>query len=304
LSLSKHERGFVQIDRDRVLPIIKAALKEDIGKSDITTSALVDKFLSSRATIIAKEDCVVCGLKIAEWTMAQVDYSVRFKPNCNDGDFVGKDKELFFLEGHVSSILRAERTMLNFIGFLSGIATETKRFVDKTKSHGVKIMDTRKTYPLLRYLEKYAVSAGGGANHRMGLYDQVLIKDNHIKLYGVQRTAYSEKNKKVTLKDLVETARKKNVRGTVIEIEVANTAEFQDALQGKPDIIMLDNMTPQDVRACVEIRRMSKTKAILEVSGGITIDNIDHYASTGIDMISVGALTHSVKSIDVSLEIV
>ncbi len=292
----------MQLDRDRALPIIKAALKEDIGKGDITTSALVDKFLSSRATIIAKEDCVVCGLKLAEWIMAQVDYSVRFKPNCNDGDFVGREKELAFLEGHVSSILRAERTMLNFIEFLSGIATKTKRFVDKVKPYGVKIMDTRKTYPLLRYLEKYAVSAGGGANHRMGLYDQVLIKDNHIRCQSVK---VSKSNaKKATLKDLVETARKKNVRGTVIEIEVTNPAGFADALQGKPDIIMLDNMTPKDIKACVEIRRMSKTKAMLEVSGGINIDNIDQYAGTGIDMISVGALTHSVKSIDVSLEIV
>ncbi|MDO8535427.1 MAG: carboxylating nicotinate-nucleotide diphosphorylase [Candidatus Omnitrophota bacterium] len=292
----------MQLERDRVLPIIKAALKEDIGKGDITTTALVDKFLSSRATIIVKEDCVACGLKIAEWVMAQVDYSVRFKPNCNDGDFVGKDKELAFLEGHVSSILRAERTMLNFIEFLSGIATKTKRFADKVKPFGVKIMDTRKTYPLLRYLEKYAVSAGGGSNHRMGLYDQVLIKDNHIKCHSVNVS--KSQLKKVTLKELVETSRKKNIRGTVIEIEVADTAEFQDALQGKPDIIMLDNMTPKDVKACVEIRRMSKTKALLEVSGGITIDNIDQYANTGIDMISVGALTHSVKSIDVSLEIV
>jgi len=290
----------VQIDRDRVLPIIKAALKEDIGRGDITTSVLVDKFLSSRATIIAKEDCVVCGLKIAEWIMTQVDYSVRFKPNCNDGDFVGRDKELAFLEGHISSILRAERTMLNFIEFLSGIATKTKTFVDLVKPYGVKIMDTRKTYPLLRYLEKYAVSTGGGSNHRMGLYDQVLIKDNHIRIHQVT----IPHGHRLSLKELVETARKKNMRGTVIEIEAANTAEFQDALQGKPDIIMLDNMTPEDVKACVEIRRMSKTKAMLEVSGGINIDNIDQYASTGIDMISVGALTHSVKSIDVSLEIV
>ena len=298
----------MELDRDRVLPIIKAALKEDIGKGDITTTALVDKFLSSRATIIANEDCVVCGLKIAEWTMAQVDYSVRFKPNCNEGDFVGKDKELAFLEGHVSSILRAERTMLNFIEFLSGIATRTKTFVDKVKPYGVKIMDTRKTYPLLRYLEKYAVSAGGGANHRMGLYDQVLIKDNHIKSHQVTPStslrAGKSQGRKLSLKELVETARKKNMRGTVIEIEVTNPAEFADALQGKPDIIMLDNMTPKDVKACVEIRRMSKTKAMLEASGGINIENIDQYANTGLDMISVGALTHSVKSIDVSLEIV
>jgi nicotinate-nucleotide pyrophosphorylase (carboxylating) len=292
----------MQLDRDRVLPIIKAALKEDIGKGDITTTALVDKFLSSRATIIAKEDCVVCGLKIAEWAMAQVDYSVRFKPNCNDGDFVGKDKELAFLEGHVSSILRAERTMLNFIEFLSGISTKTKTFVDKVKPHGIKVMDTRKTYPLLRYLEKYAVSMGGASNHRMGLYDQVLIKDNHIRCHS--STVLKPGARKETLKDLVEIARKKNIKGTVIEIEVSNTLEFQDAIQGKPDIIMLDNMTPKDVKACVEIRRMSRTKPMLEVSGGINVDNIDQYANMGIDMISVGALTHSVKSIDVSLEIV
>ena len=290
----------MQLDKDRVLPIIKAALKEDIGKGDITTSALVDKFLSSRAVIVAKEDCVVCGLKISEWTMAKIDYSVRFKPNCNDGDFVGKGKELAFLEGHTNSILRAERTMLNFLSLLSGIATGTKTFIDKVKPCGVKIMDTRKTYPLLRCLEKYAVTCGGGSNHRMGLYDQVLIKDNHIKGQG----SWGKGQGKITLKNLAETARKKNIKGTVIEIEVTNPAEFEDALQGKPDIIMLDNMSPLDVKACVEIRRMSKTKALIEVSGGINLDNIGQYANTGIDMISIGALTHSVKSIDVSLEII
>ncbi len=287
----------MRLDKERVIPIIKASLKEDIGKGDITSAALVDKFLSSRATIITREDCVVCGLQIAEWLMAQIDYSVRFKPNCNDGDFVGKDKELVFIEGRLNSILRAERTMLNFLELLSGIATKTKAFVDKTKPYGVKVMDTRKTFPLLRYLEKYAVSVAGGYNHRMGLYDQVLIKDNHIKCQSV-------KVSKSNLKELVETARKKNIKGTIVEIEVANTVEFDDALRGKPDIIMLDNMSPADVKACVEIRRMSKTKALLEVSGGITLETIEEYAKTGVDMISVGALTHSVKSIDMSLEIV
>ncbi|MFA5500803.1 MAG: carboxylating nicotinate-nucleotide diphosphorylase [Candidatus Omnitrophota bacterium] len=287
----------MRLDKERVIPIIKASLKEDIGKGDITSAALVDKFLSSRATIITREDCVVCGLQIAEWLMAQIDYSVRFKPNCNDGDFVGKDKELVFIEGHLNSILRAERTMLNFLELLSGIATKTKVFVDKAKPYGVKIMDTRKTFPLLRYLEKYAVSVAGGYNHRMGLYDQVLIKDNHIKCQSV-------KVSKCQLKELVETARKKNIKGTIVEIEVANTVEFDDALRGKPDIIMLDNMSPADVKACVEIRRMSKTKALIEVSGGITLETIEEYAKTGVDMISVGALTHSVKSIDMSLEVV
>jgi len=290
----------MKLDKERVLPIIKAALKEDIGKGDITTSVLVDKFLSSRAAIITKEDCVVCGLEIAEWLMAQIDYSVRFRPNCKDGDFVGRNKEVAYMEGHTSSILRAERTMLNFLEFLSGIATKTKAFVDKAKPYGVKIMDTRKTFPLLRYLEKYAVSAGGGANHRMGLYDQVLIKDNHIRGSWI----VDRGSKKMTLKELVELARKKNLKGTVVEIEVTNTAEFEDALKGHPDIIMLDNMGAKEVKACVEIRRMSKTKALIEVSGGINLENIEEYAKTGIDIISVGSLTHSVKSIDMSLEVI
>jgi nicotinate-nucleotide pyrophosphorylase (carboxylating) len=291
----------MQLEKERVLPIIKAALKEDIGKGDITTSALVNKFLSSKAAIVTNQDCVVCGLQIAEWVMAQMDYSVRFKPNCKDGDFVGKGKELAFLEGQANSIIRAERTMLNFVEFLSGIATKTKSFVDKVKPYGVKVMDTRKTYPLLRYLEKYAVSVGGGANHRMGLYDQILIKDNHIKSCCGQYTASGGK---ITLKDLVELARKKNSKGTVTEIEVTEPVEFEDALQGKPDIIMLDNMDLKDVKACVEIRRMSRIKTLIEVSGGINLDNVEEYAKTGVDMVSIGGLTHSVKSIDISLEVV
>ena len=287
----------MQLDKARALPIIKAALKEDIGKGDITTTALTEKTASSKASVIAKDDCVVCGLKIAEWAMAQVDFSVRFKPNCNDGDFVGSGKEIAYLEGHTDSILRAERTMLNFLSFLSGVATATKAFAEKAKPYGVKIMDTRKTLPLMRYLEKYAVFTGGGVNHRMGLYDQVLIKDNHIKVV-------SSKGQAASLKNLVETARKKNLKGTRIEIEVTSVEEFNDALAGKPDIIMLDNMTPQNVRSCVEIRRLSKIKPLLEVSGGINLDTIEEFSKVKPDMISIGSLTASVRSIDISLEIV
>ena len=285
------------LEKERALAIIKAALKEDIGKGDITTTALVDKFASSKASIIAKEDCVVCGLKIAEWVMAQVDFSVRFKPNCDDGHFVGSGKELAYLEGHTHSILRAERTILNFLSFLSAIATTTKTFADKVKPYGVKIMDTRKTIPLMRYLEKYAVFTGGGSNHRMGLYDQVLIKDNHI-------AAASSHGPGVSLKKIIETTRKKNLKGTKIEIEVGNVEEFNDALAGSPDIIMLDNMTPQNVRSCVEIRRLSKIKPILEVSGGIHLDTVEDFAKMKPDVISVGSLTASVKSIDMSLEMI
>ena len=284
----------MKLEKARALPIIKAALKEDIGAGDVTTTALVDKLADSQASIITNDDCVACGLEIAEWAMAAIDYSVRFKPNCNDGAFVGAGKELVFMDGHTGSILRAERTMLNFISFLSGIATRTRQYVEKAKPYGVKILDTRKTIPLLRYLEKYAVAVGGGANHRMGLYDQVLIKDNHIKAHG----------KKCSLRELVEAARRKNIKGTVIEIEVSNTQEFADAISGKPDIIMLDNMSPSEVRSCMEIRRLSKFKPVLEVSGGVSLDNIEDYAKTKVDTISVGSLTSSVKAVDLSLEIV
>lgn len=291
----------MQLDKERVLPIIKAALKEDIGKADLTTNALIDKFATSGATIIAKEDCVVCGLQVAEWAMAQVDYSVRFKPNCKDGSLIGSGKDVAFLEGHTNAILRAERTMLNFLTFLSGIATKTKQFVDKAKPYGVMIMDTRKTMPLLRYLEKYAVFAGGGTNHRMGLYDQVLIKDNHIK---AKNSKVKTQNENTKLKNLTELARKNSPKGTKIEIEVTSIEEFNDALAGRPDIIMLDNMGSREVKACAEIRRGSKIKPLLEISGGIDLDNVEEYAKTKVDMISVGSLTGSIKAIDMSLEIV
>lgn len=293
----------MQLDKERTLSIIKAALKEDIGKGDITTTAIIDRVTSQKASVTAKEECVVCGLQIAEWLMAQIDYSVRFKPNAKDGAFIGAGKEVAFLEGHTASILRGERTILNFLSLLSGVATRTKQFVDKARPYGVKIMDTRKTAPLLRYLEKYAVFAGGGTNHRMGLYDQALIKDNHI---GAARIAHNLEGKKkdFAIKEIIELCRRRMLKGTVIEVEVTNIEEFNDALSGKPDIIMLDNMSVREVSSCVEIRRLSRTKPLLEVSGGITIDNVEDYARTRVDMVSVGSLTNSFKAIDMSLEIV
>jgi nicotinate-nucleotide pyrophosphorylase (carboxylating) len=301
----------MKLDKGRVIPIIRSALKEDIGKGDITTGVLIDKFDSANAAIVVNEDCVICGMDIAEWTVSQVDYSVRFKPNCKDADEVVAGKEVAFIEGHLGSILRAERTVLNFLSFLSGIATSTKKFVDIAAPYGVKVMDTRKTLPLLRYLEKYAVFTGGGSNHRMGLYDQVLIKDNHIKAQSSKLKAQSgpiksriqNSESKYGLKDLVDKARKGNIKGTVIEIEVTGIEEFKDAISGKPDIIMLDNMTIADVKACVDIRKAHKAKPLLEVSGGIRFENIEEYARAKVDMISIGSLTSSVKSIDMSLEV-
>ncbi len=291
----------MKLEKLRVLPIIRSALREDIGKGDITTSAVIGKSDSAKAVVVAKEDCVVCGLEIAEWLASFVDYSVRFRPNTKDGALVGAGKELIFLEGRAASILRAERTMLNFLAFLGGIATTTRRYVDRAKPYGVKILDTRKTLPLLRYLEKYAVFTGGGVNHRMGLYDQVLIKDNHIA--GIRGQGQGS-GKKKPLAEIVRMARNRNLLGTVIEIEVGTIEEFNDALLGKPDIIMLDNMSVREIKACIEIRRLSKIKPVLEASGGITLDNIEEYARTKVDTISIGSLTSSVNSIDMSLEMI
>jgi nicotinate-nucleotide pyrophosphorylase (carboxylating) len=293
----------MQLDKARALAIIKAALKEDIGAGDITTGAVIDKATSIDTVMLTREDCVVCGLQIAEWVIGAVDYSVRFKPNCSDGDLAGAWKELAYIEGRAQSILKAERVMLNLVSFLSGIATRTRSFVDIAKPYGVKIMDTRKTLPLLRYLEKYAVFTGGGTNHRMGLYDAVLIKDNHIRVSGIWHRG-EDSGEKMKLKDLVEMARKNNIKGTVVEVEVENLKEFNDAISGKPDIIMLDNMTPDNVKACMEIRKLSRAKTLLEVSGGITLGTVEKYAKTKVDMISIGSLTDSVCAIDMTLDIV
>lgn len=288
----------MQLSKERALPIIKAALKEDIGRGDITTLPLIAKTAHTNAAIITREDCIVCGLEIAEWVMSEVDPRVRFKPNCKDGVLVSGGKELAYLEGSASAILRAERTMLNFLTFLSGVSTRVHRYVNKVKPYDVKILDTRKTIPLLRYLEKYAVFVGGGVNHRMGLYDQVLIKDNHIHFCRTQAASKTE----VSLKKIVENSRKKNQRGVLIEIEVATIEDFSDALAGKPDIIMLDNMNPDQVKTCLEIRKMSKASPLIEVSGGITLETIEEFAKTKPDMISIGELTDSVRAIDMSLE--
>ncbi len=284
------------LDKARTLKIIKAALKEDIGPGDVTTMSTVPRLESVKAFIMAREDFVLCGIDIAEWVINSVDYSVRFKPQVKDGQWVYKGKEVAFLEGHARAILSAERTMLNFLSLLSGIATKVKRHVKITEKYGVKIYDTRKTFPLLRYLEKYAVETGGGHNHRFGLWDQALVKENHLKAIGHWPPAIGE---------ILKEVRKKVQKNIKIETEVTNLKEFEDAIKGKPDIIMLDNMSAGDVRKAVELRnkRISKKKPLLEASGGINIDNVEKYAKTGVDRISIGALTDSVESIDMSLEI-
>ena len=285
----------MKLDKKRTLGIIKAALKEDIGEGDVTTVSTIPRLESVKASIMVNEDCIVCGMDVAEWIINSVDFSVRFKPQVNDGEHVCKGKEIIFLEGHARGILSTERTMLNFLSFLSGISTKTGEFVKKVEKYGSKIYDTRKTLPLLRYLEKYAVHTGGGYNHRIGLWDQVLIKENHLHIMK------GEERKKP-----VSSVRKKVTKNIKIEVEVENIKEFKSMLAEKPNIIMLDNMSAADVKTCVDLRneKSLKEKVLLEASGGIDSENVEEYAKTGIDRISVGSLTSSIKSIDMSLELI
>ncbi len=285
----------MKLNKTRALKIIRAALKEDIGVGDVTTSVTVPKLESVKASIVAHEGCILCGIDIAEWAINSVDYSVRFKPQAKDGQRVYKGKVVAFLEGHARAILSAERTMLNFLSLLSGIATNVNKFAENTRKYGVKIYDTRKMFPLLRYLEKYAVETGGGYSHRSGLWDQVLVKDNHLKLVKIDAQ-----------RGLVNNIRKKITKGLKVEVEVENLEQFKTMLAEGPDIIMLDNMSVGDVKKAVDLRdkTVAKKKPLLEVSGGINIDNVGEYAGTGVDRISIGALTDSVESVDMSLEIV
>lgn len=283
-----------------IAEIIKNALVEDAAREDITTRALIPSGLKCSAKIIAKESGVACGLTIAGLVFRQLDKDIKFKTKVKDGAKIKKGACLAELSGSARQILSAERVALNLLGHLSGIATLTRQFVEKVNSYKVKILDTRKTTPNLRILERYAVRCGSGFNHRLNLSDQILIKDNHIQATGYMLHATG-------LKEMIEKAREK-AKGKKIEIEVENLRQFRQALAARPDIIMLDNFKLSDIREAVKIRNHSpftihQSPIKLEASGGITLENVKQVASCGVDFISIGALTHSVKSLDLSLEI-
>ena len=270
--------------------IVKYALDEDIGRRDITTELFVSSSKIVRSLIICKEDKVIlCGLDLAKLTFKMLDKDIVFKTRLKDGDLISKGKIVAEIKGKARSILTAERTALNFLSFLSGVATYTYRFKEKTKPYKIKIMDTRKTHPGLRILEKYAVRIGGGYNHRRTLEEMILIKDNHLKVIGgIEK-----------LEGMLENIRKM-IKSKKIEIEIKNIDEFKIAQILKPDIIMLDNMSLKDIKKIV---KLNKGKIKLEVSGNIGLGNIREIAKTGVDMVSVGALTHSVRAVDFSLEV-
>lgn len=268
----------------QIIEIIRLALAEDIHTGDITTQYLDLENLNRTAFMIAKAEGILAGAEIAKLVFKELDPDLKVTLYRKDGDRVLPKEEIMRIEGKPASILQAERTALNFIQRLSGIATKTHHLVTKIASTQARLLDTRKTTPLLRQLEKYAVSIGGGINHRYGLYDMILIKENHIRAAG-------------SLTEAVARVKRRN-SSYKIEVEVTNIAELEEAYQAGVDRVMLDNMEPKLIK---QIARKYRNKIELEASGGITEENILSYAKTGIHYISVGALTHSYKSLDISL---
>ena len=265
--------------------LVRRALEEDLGAGDVTTEATVDRVQRARGVFIVKAPCVVAGLDVAAETFRQVDPSVTVSCRRLDGERCTPGDELAVVNGTARALLIAERTALNFLQRLSGIATRTRQFVDAAAGR-ITILDTRKTTPTLRALEKYAVAAGGGTNHRAGLYDAILIKDNHVRLAGGVAAA-------------VARARQQSPQLRV-EVEAQSLAEVDDALSSGADIILADNMSIADVRETV-VRARGRAK--VEISGGVTLERIQELGGTGADYVSVGALTHSAPAVDISFEI-
>ena len=267
--------------------LIRIALDEDIGPGDITTEHLVDSDRIGNGMIMAKESLVIAGLEIAEEVFRNLDANLSFDSAYKDGDFIEAGESVVRVSGTLKALLMGERTALNFLQRLSGVATHVRSYVNMIGDRNVRLVDTRKTTPGWRALEKYAVRIGGAFNHRMGLYDGVLIKDNHISACGGIKKAISRIRERVS--HLVK-----------IEVEVTDLSEVKAALDAGADVIMLDNMSVRRIREAVSL---IDGKALVEISGGVTQENLSLLAETGVDLISVGALTHAARSVDLSMKI-
>jgi nicotinate-nucleotide pyrophosphorylase (carboxylating) len=271
--------------------ILLNALHEDIGNGDVTTSALVPEKHVSNAVIIAKGDFILAGLPFAEKIFKLTDRNIKFRAVNKDGSMIKAKTIIAKISGNTGNLLMAERTALNLLQRLSGIATLTDKYVQSVKNLKVKITDTRKTAPGLRFFDKYAVRTGGGCNHRFGLFDGVLIKDNHIAAIGGVGKA-------------VKLARAKAHHLFNIEVEVKNITEVKEALSAGADVIMLDNMNVDMMKRAVSIIRRKAPDVLIEASGNVTFENVRSIAATGVDLISIGAITHSAPASDISMNIV
>lgn len=268
---------------------IADALREDIRYGDITTESIIEPDRKSRAFVIAKQDTVAAGLDFFAEVFRQVDPSVKVIYRVKDSRKVEKGSIICEIKGFTKSILKAERVALNILQRLSGIAALTAEFVRLIEGTGARVVDTRKTTPCMRFMEKYAVRAGGGYNHRFGLYDGILIKDNHIAAAG-------------GIKNAVKKAKEAH-HLLKIEVEVKNIKELREALKAEVDVVMLDNMSIETMKKAVQIVRSSPEKPLIEASGNVSLDNVRDIAETGVDLISVGMITHSPPATDMSLKI-
>jgi len=268
--------------------IIRTALEEDLGSGDITTDAIIGCEAVGKAVLEAREEILLAGLPVFNRTFELLSPEIEIKNHFQDGHLVPAGKRICLLSGSLSAILKAERTALNFVQRMSGIASLTREYVERAGVGKVRVVDTRKTAPGLRLLDKYAVRMGGGFNHRLGLFDGILIKDNHIVVAGsvAQAVGLARKNAPHTIK---------------VEVEVEDLAGVEEAIKAGADTILLDNMTPDQIREAVVL---ADGRVMLEASGGINLDNIGEIARTNVDIVSVGNLTHSARAVDVSLEVI
>ena len=281
----------MQLSDRQIDSIIDLALAEDLGHGDVTTETLIPDGLLGEAYILVKESGCLAGMVILGRILGKVDPSLKVEVLLADGSAVKPGDRVARVSGSVAGILKAERVVLNFLQRLSGIASQTAEYVAQTQGLKAVIVDTRKTTPGLRLLEKYAVRVGGGQNHRLHLGDGILVKDNHL-------AALS--NRGMTLKDIVTVCKDKAPQGLAVEVEVTTVEEALAAIEGGADIILLDNMSPGEMAKIVEL---NSGRVRIEASGGITLDNVREVAMAGVDIISIGALTHSQKSLDISLEL-
>jgi len=279
-----------ELQMDNVKRNIKLWLEEDIGMGDVTTMTTIPADRQSKAIIHLKDNGIIAGLPVAEAVFALVDERLRFEPKVQEGQAAGYGTVLAEVSGSTRSILLGERLALNLMQRMSGIATRTRQFVDALQGLPVRLVDTRKTTPGHRLLEKYAVRIGGGHNHRFGLYDAVMIKDNHIKGAG-------------GIAEAIRSARAQIPHTMKIEVEVESMEQLEQALAAQPDIIMLDNMTPEQMREAVVRMKSQAPHILVEASGSVTLESIHSIASTGVDVISVGRLTYSVQALDISLDL-
>ncbi len=289
--------------QDDLRQLVRLAVREDLQRRfDLTTLSLVAQQRQGRARVMVRRDGVICGLRAAETVLDEMECSVRWTAHVKDGDRVAAGTALATVLGSARDLLTAERLILNFLGRLSGVATLTRSYVDRVAGLNVGIYDTRKTTPGWRQLEKYAVRCGGGRNHRTGLFDAVLIKDNHLALVAQPgHAALSPAEAVRQARQFLET--QPNIpRETIVEVEVDSLQQLPQVLPQRPDIVLLDNMSPDQLRQAVAMRDQMAAGVQLEASGGVNLETVRDIAVTGVDRISVGALTHSATSLDVALD--